>query len=153
VCDLIDVVGRNTVDGRHVTNTNISEYINNLPDGADTRHFSTGNASGSTSMAANIAEAVEAGGDALLIDEDESATNFMFRDATMAQLVAHEPITPFLAKIRALADARISSVLVLGSSSCFFQFADFVIKMDGYLPVVVTEQAKQLAKQAYVVAV
>ena len=42
--------------------------------------FSSENASGSTSQAANLIEAVEAGAGLLLLDEDTSATNFMIRD-------------------------------------------------------------------------
>ena len=73
-------------------------FINNLPNRADTRHFGTENASGSTSQAAQTVEAIESGARVLLIDEDTSATNFMVRDHKMAMLVASEkePITPYL---------------------------------------------------------
>ena len=43
-------------DGRAVTNTDISGFINNLPGGKLTTAFSTPDASGSTSQAANIVE-------------------------------------------------------------------------------------------------
>ena len=56
-------------DGRPVTGVDISPFINNLPSGADTRSFMTANASGSTSQAANLMEAVAAGASTLLIDE------------------------------------------------------------------------------------
>ena len=46
------------------------------PNGKDTVHFVTQDASGSTSQAAGVAEAVEAQTKLLLIDEDTSATNF-----------------------------------------------------------------------------
>ena len=60
--------------------------------------FSTENASGSTSQAANVMEALESQASLLLIDEDTSATNFMIRDGRMQRLIApeKEPITPFL---------------------------------------------------------
>lgn len=61
-------------DGRSVCRTNISPFISQLPGGKDTRAFSSEDASGSTSMAANIQEALEAGSRAILIDEDSSAT-------------------------------------------------------------------------------
>ena len=48
-----------------------------------TANFSTADASGSTSQAANIIEALEVGSTALLIDEDTSATNLLIRDAMM----------------------------------------------------------------------
>ncbi|RUP06326.1 hypothetical protein BC936DRAFT_140408 [Jimgerdemannia flammicorona] len=44
---------------RSVTCTDITPFINNLPICKDTQRFSTEDASGSTSMAANIQEALE----------------------------------------------------------------------------------------------
>lgn len=70
-------------DGRRVEKVNISPFISNLPFGKETRQFSTDDASGSTSQATNIIEAIEIGAKVLLIDEDTSATNFMIRDARM----------------------------------------------------------------------
>src|SRR5699024_5855114 len=70
-------------DGRAVTGDDISPFITNLPTGTDTRFFTTTNASGSTSQAANLVEALETGARTLLIDEDTSATNFMIRDDRM----------------------------------------------------------------------
>ena len=85
-------------DGRAVSHVNISPFINNLPNGKDTVDFSTEDASGSTSQAANVVEAVNAGAKVLLIDEDTSATNFMVRDELMQSVIAKdkEPITPFI---------------------------------------------------------
>lgn len=65
--------------------TDISMFINDLPNGKDTRVFSTEDASGSTSQAANVVEAIEAGASLLLMDEDTSATNFMIRGKTQIQ--------------------------------------------------------------------
>jgi len=64
-------------DGRSVCSVDISSFIQNLPFGEDTTCFSTADASGSTSQASNIVEALEMGADALLIDEDTCATNFV----------------------------------------------------------------------------
>ena len=64
-------------DGRSVKQVDISMFIRNLPDKRDTVHFCTEDASGSTSQAANVAEALESGSRLLLVDEDTSATNFM----------------------------------------------------------------------------
>lgn len=50
--------------------------------GKDTRCFSSPDASGSTSQAANIQEALELGAPCLILDEDVCATNFMIRDAS-----------------------------------------------------------------------
>ena len=46
-------------DGRSITKTDISLFINNLPNGKDTKKFCSDNASGSTSQAANIIEGIE----------------------------------------------------------------------------------------------
>lgn len=122
-------------DGRVVRAVDISPFINNLPDGRDTRSFSTEDASGSTSQAASTVEALEAGARTLLIDEDTSATNYMVRDALMEAVVAaeHEPITPFVERVRALWERHgVSCVLVMGSSGAFFPVADSVIQMDAY---------------------
>ena len=77
-------------DGRNVENVDISPFIDNLPGKKDTTHFSTENASGSTSQATNVIEALEAESSLLLVDEDTSATNFMIRDGRMQQLIAPE---------------------------------------------------------------
>ena len=120
-------------------------FIRDLPNGKDTVRFSTQDASGSTSQAANVIEAVGAGSRLLLIDEDTSATNFMVRDELMAQVVSRdkEPITPFISRIRDLYErAGVSTILVAGSSGAFFHIADTVIQMDRYVPQEITAQAK-----------
>lgn len=136
-------------DGRSIAKTDISPFINNLPFAKDTSAFSTENASGSTSQAANITEAVEAGARVLLLDEDTSATNFMIRDRRMQQLVSKdkEPITPFIDKVRQLyEDKGVSTVMVMGGSGDYFGVADHVIQMTDYVPHEVTKRAHQIAK-------
>lgn len=135
-------------DGRKVTRVDISPFIQNLPFGKDTTHFSSENASGSTSQAANIIEALEAGTKTLLIDEDTSATNFMIRDSRMQALVAKEkePITPFIDKVKQLKqDYDVSTILVMGGSGDYFEVADTVIMMEQYRPFDVTEKAQEIA--------
>ena len=134
-------------DGRAVTGDDISAFINNLPSGSDTRFFTTTNASGSTSQAANLVEALETGARTLLIDEDTSATNFMIRDDRMRALIPaeREPITPFVSRVRPLLTERgVSTVLVAGGSSAFFEVADLVIALDAYVPADVTARAREL---------
>ena len=106
-------------DGRSIQKTDISMFINDLPNGKDTVGFCTEDASGSTSQAANVVESIEAGTSLLLIDEDTSATNFMIRDELMQRVIHRdmEPITPFIERIRELYDdSGISTVIVAGSS-------------------------------------
>jgi predicted ABC-class ATPase len=134
-------------DARSVSGVDISPFISELPRGIDTKTFSTQNASGSTSQAANIMEALEAGAKVLLVDEDTSATNFMIRDSRMQELITKEkePITPFVDKIRQLWEERgVSTVLVMGGSGDYFEVADTVIAMEEYVPVDVTGQAKEI---------
>lgn len=133
-------------DGRKVTDTDISLFINRLPSGRDTSRFSTLDASGSTSQAANIAEALEAGGKLLLMDEDTSATNFMVRDELMQQVISRdkEPITPFLERASDLSEkAGVSLILVVGSCGEYFHIADRVLQMDCYRAKDITAVAKK----------
>jgi predicted ABC-class ATPase len=135
-------------DGRAVSGVDLSPFINNLPYGKSTTAFSTDLASGSTSQAAALQEALEAGASTLLVDEDTSATNFMIRDERMQALVAkdHEPITPFVDRVRQLRDeADVSTLLVMGGSGDYFDCADTVIEMCAYQPYAITERAKEIA--------
>ncbi len=137
-------------DGRAVTGVDISPFINDLPLGQSTTRFSTQNASGSTSQAASIMEALEAGATGLLVDEDTAATNFMIRDARMQALVPkeREPITPYIDRVRQLWEERgISSILVIGGSGDYLDVADTVIAMDTFRPLDVTERAREVARR------
>lgn len=143
-----DAVKVRAEDGRAVAGTDIGNFIGRIPGGGDTRFFVTTNASGSTSQAAAIVEAIEVGATVLLLDEDTSATNFMIRDARMQALIAdqHEPITPFIDRARHLADAHgVSVVIVVGGSGDYFDVADHVIAMRDYEPADVTQQARAVA--------
>ncbi len=134
-------------DGRWVEKVDISPFISTLPGNIKTTSFSTEDASGSTSQAANIIEALEIGTSLLLIDEDTSATNFMIRDERMQALVAKdkEPITPFIDKARSLyAEYEVSSIIVIGGSGDYFDIAQTVVMMENYLPKEVTKKAKKI---------
>ncbi len=135
-------------DGRSIKQVDISMFINNLPNRKDTVHFCTEDASGSTSQAANVVEAMETGANLLLIDEDTSATNFMIRDELMQRVVHRksEPITPFIDRVQELSNNhKISTILVAGSSGSYFHKADHIIQMDHYLPKDITDFAKKEA--------
>ncbi len=136
-------------DGRSIKKTDISMFINDLPNGKDTRGFYTEDASGSTSQAANVIESMEAGASVMLIDEDTSATNFMIRDELMQRVIHRdmEPITPFIDRILELYQIYgISTVIVAGSSGAYFHIADTIIQMDRYEPKEITKLAKETAK-------
>ncbi len=135
-------------DGRSIKKTDISMFINDLPNRKDTAAFYTEDASGSTSQAANVVEAMETGSRLLLIDEDTSATNFMIRDELMQRVVHRnqEPITPFIERVQWLSrDKGVSTILVAGSSGSYFHVADTIIQMDHYKPVDITDFARREA--------
>lgn len=150
VITLDDAVKIRAEDGRRVEKVNVTPFINNLPNNKDTKNFSTENASGSTSQAANIIESIEIGTSLLLIDEDTSATNFMIRDERMQRLVSgdKEPITPFINRVKSIYEQfDLSTILVIGGSGDYFDVADTVIMLDEYKLIDVTNKAKNIAKE------
>ncbi|MEM9693372.1 MAG: ABC-ATPase domain-containing protein, partial [Myxococcota bacterium] len=134
-------------DGRRVEGVDIRAFVSDLPGGRSTADFRTDDASGSTSQAASIVEALEAGAEVLLIDEDTAATNFMIRDRRMQALVEAdaEPITPFIDRVRQLAEAGVSTVLVIGGSGDYLDVADRVVAMRGYRASERTDDARAVA--------
>ncbi|WP_394698207.1 ABC-ATPase domain-containing protein [uncultured Ilyobacter sp.] len=142
-----DAVKIRAEDGRSIEKVNISNFIDNLPHKKDTKKFSTENASGSTSQACNIIEAIELGADTLLIDEDTSATNFMVRDRKIQELISHdkEPITPFIEKVVSMKKQKdISTIIVVGGLGDYFSVSDRVLMLDEYKVLDVTEKAKEI---------
>ncbi|KOS15382.1 hypothetical protein Malapachy_2301 [Malassezia pachydermatis] len=151
VCTSPHVATVRSEDGRAVHNVCIDPFISNLPNGSDTQSFSTANASGSTSCAAALMEALELGADLLVLDEDTTASNFLVRDALMQALVTSEPITPLVMHIRPLlAQTGVSVLLVSGASSAFLPVADVVVQMDRYEMKDVTMHAKTLCEAQHV---
>ncbi len=131
-------------DGRSIRNVDISAFIQWIP-GTDTKNFSTDHASGSTSQAANIVEAVNDGSKLLLIDEDKSATNFMIRDEMMKHLIQNDPIIPFTDRVRELFhQENVSTILVIGGSSEYLRVSDHVIMMKNYMPRDITRDVRTL---------
>jgi predicted ABC-class ATPase len=143
-----DAVKIRAEDGRSVAGVDISAMIGDLPGGRSTRDFSTPNASGSTSQAANIAEALEVGTSLLLVDEDTSATNFMIRDERMRELVRKEPISPFIDLVRPLHRfLGVSTVVVVGGVGDYLDVADRVILMEDYEPTDATPRAQEIVAE------
>ena len=143
-----DAVKIRAEDGRSVAGVNISAMIGELPGGRSTEDFSTPNASGSTSQAANIAEALEAGTSLLLVDEDTSATNFMIRDERMRELVRKEPIAPFIDLVRPLHRAlKVSTIVVVGGVGDYLDVADRVILLEDYEPRDATADAREVRER------
>ncbi|KAI9830815.1 MAG: hypothetical protein M1819_005340 [Sarea resinae] len=134
-------------DGRNVSGVDISPLISGLPGGKDTSHYSSEDASGSTSMAANIQEALSLGCTALLIDEDSSATNLLVRDQRMQALIQNETITPLVSKVRALyAQHGVSTIIVIGGCGDYLSVADLVLVLSSYTPTNLTARASQIVQ-------
>lgn len=145
-----DLVKIRAEDGRAVSGVDISAFIGDLPLGKSTRRFRSENASGSTSQAAAIVEAMESGASGLLIDEDTAATNFLIRDARMQALVPKEsePITPYIDRVTRMYDEfGVSTVLVVGGSGDYLDVADTVVAMETFRPHDVTARAAAVAAE------
>ena len=131
-------------DGRIVSSVDISSFIEQLPMNSDTIKYSSLDASGSTSMAASINEAIEAGAELILIDEDTSATNLLFKDNVMAKIITKEPIRPLCLQVRDLVRKTKASVIIVASaSSSFLGVADKIILMEDYIPRDITPKVKE----------
>lgn len=146
-----DAVKIRSEDGRAVHHENISFFIQNLPNKKSTLDFVSEDASGSTSQAANVVEALEANSSVLLMDEDTSATNFMIRDPLMSAVVANEeePIIPYISRIQELANQGISTILVAGSSGAYFEKANIILQMKNYQPYNITALAKEKFQEVF----
>ncbi len=143
-----DAVSVRAEEGRSIHDADLRPFLHDLPFGRPAHGFSSENASGSTSQAAAILEALQGGSRLLLIDEDTSATNFMIRDEWMERLLARrqEPITPFLYRAQTLSRGLgVSSVLVIGGSGEYFRAADRVLLLDTYRLEDRTPQAREIA--------
>ena len=121
-------------DGRSVRGTDLSMFVRDLPGGISTKDFNTLSASGSTSEAANLLEAMEAGARTFFIDEDSSAVNFLIRDVRVRKLLGddREPLIPLTDRIRELASAGMSFILVAGACGDYLDIADNIIVMANY---------------------
>ena len=119
-------------DGRSVRGIDLSQFVRDLPGGISTKNFTTACASGSTSEAANLVEALESGSEAFLIDEDSSAVNFLIRDIRVRNLLGdgREPLIPLTDRIREIQGR--SFILVAGACGDFLDLADNIIIMTSY---------------------
>ena len=153
-----DAVKIRAEDGRCVHAVDVSPFLGTLPGGRPTRPLSTADASGSTSQAAALVEAVQGGARVLLFDEDSCATNLMVGDPAMHTLLdrvaadqpagtgAREPITPLVQRVRQLhAACGVSSVLVIGGVAGYLAVADTVLVMLDHRAHAATDQARGLA--------
>ena len=143
-----DAVKLRSEDGRAVTGVYLTPFIHDLPQNAPTDSFTTQNASGSTSLAAAIMEALEVGAGAFLIDEDTAATNMLIRDARMQRLVERETIVPLIDRVRELYEKLgVSTIIVTGGSGDYLDAADRVLLLEDYRVFDVTQKARRIAAE------
>lgn len=127
-------------DGRFIHKVDISSFIKRIPGRSDTKNFVSRDASGSTSMAASINELVEIGVDTILLDEDTSATNLLYKDEYMAKLLHDDPITTITQLARSfIRKTGINLVVVSSASSILLGKADFIVLMRNYTPLILSE--------------
>lgn len=135
--------------GRVVKGSRIEPFVRELPFGVSTKSFRTRSASGSTSEAANLVEALEFGARTLFIDEDASAVNFLIRDFRMRELVGEkdEPLIPLSDRALELKSLGVNMVIVVGACGDYLHVADTVLVMKNYLPVDASEKARRIAAE------
>lgn len=134
--------------GRVVRRVDLRPFVQSLPGGRTVAAFSTQHASPCLSQVADVMEALELGATVLLVDEDTSAPNFLYRDARTQQLVGHdhEPLTVLVDQARELFNRLgVSTVIATGSGGDYLDLADTVIMMDNYSPMDVTSRARTIA--------
>ena len=131
-------------EGRWISGADLSLFAHDLPGGKDAADFSTESASGATSQAAALVEALESGSRLLLVDEDESAVNFLFRDERMRALVdaSRESIVPLVDRISLLKKAGVSIVMVAGAGGDVLDLADRVIALKEWRCEDATDEAR-----------
>ncbi len=125
-------------DGRMIHCVDLSSFIHNLPNKEDTTCFNTRNASGSTSMAASINEAIEAGAEVILVDEDTSATNLLYKDKIVSEIIREDTISTLSQQARSMVEKTgVNLVIVASASSVFFGISDKIVLMEKYIPRVI----------------
>ena len=154
VCTHPSAVKIKAENGRNINSVNLTPFINHLPTAnahnthITTENFSTPNASGSTSQAASILEAVSAKSKLLLMDEDSCATNLMFKDPIMEQLIDNDPITTFLTRVQELFNNHgVSTIIVVGSIGEYFQVASKIFEIKNFQMLDITQKAQALNTQ------
>ncbi len=138
-------------NGRWVSCIDLSQWIHGLPGGRDTRCFSTSDASGATSIFASLQEAVEAGAELLIIDEDSTATNALHRDQWAERITGKRTITTISDSAARLKEAGISVVIVASGAIPLLSQADTIIVMDEYRPIDASwyrREAERIAREA-----
>lgn len=115
--------------GRGVQKTDISFYLKDVPESiCDAVNFTTICASGSTSQAAAVTEAVESGCELMLFDEDNCANNFMYKEKRLREIFGKSSTVPFIDNARSFySKLGISSIFAVGASAEYLDIADCAV--------------------------
>jgi len=144
VVSLEDTVQIRAEDGRWISCVDISPMIHSLPGNHDTTCFTTTDASGATSVAAAIQEAIELGAKLLVVDEDNTATNILYLDPNAKNLTKRHTVTPITELVENIKQYT-SIILVSTGATSLLATADKTIVMEDYKPYDRTEEARKLA--------
>ncbi|BEP18313.1 ABC-ATPase domain-containing protein [Pyrofollis japonicus] len=134
-------------DGRYISCVDVEPFIHDLPGKKPSKCFSTSDASGATSVAAAIQEAVEAGAKLLLLDEDTAATNMLYLDERVTGIMGRRTVTPLSELARSMVEHGISIIVVSTGSLPLLGAADTVVVMEDYRPRDATQSARELASK------
>ncbi len=121
-------------DGRSIKNVDISFFIPKAPvDKINPLCFYTDCASGSTSQAASVFEAIEAKCRLMIFDEDRSANNFMYKDDKIRKIIKNQTTRPYMDNAYMFyKNFGISTVMVVGAFGECLKIADKVIIIDKF---------------------
>lgn len=144
MCSVESVSNVASEDGRPISSVDVSSFIINLPVGKSTKYFSTSDASGSTSCAATLTEALEIASELLCIDEHTTAANWLACSPVMARLIGKESIIHLERRAREIVkQTGTTLMLVCGNSTEYLAQADLILKLEDFVCLDVTAQAKE----------
>ena len=127
-------------DGRRTCCVDISTFVK-LP---RAECFTTSDASGATSVASSFQEGVEAGANLIIVDEDYTASNFLFFDDRLEDLYEERTVETLSEKLWSIKEKGLSIIVVVSSSAPILKVSDTIIYMKKYKPVNKSEYKEKL---------
>lgn len=131
---------------RAVQRVDLRAFFSDIP-GMETASFSTKKAAPAEAQAASLIEALQAGAQALIIDESSSDPAFLTAAACLHGLGEEygKRVTPLAARVQELKD-HLNVSLIVGASACAAEFvpmADKIYLIDRFRVRDVTKEAKE----------
>lgn len=121
----------NSEEGRSINKADMSFFFKRLPGESLVSSYCSNHASGSVSQSCNILEALNLKSNLILIDEDKSAVNFMYKDEAMKKIIPNSSIVTLMERLTTLKEIT-SFIIVVGSLSDFMKYADTIIVMKDF---------------------